>query len=72
MCIPKDRPLPVFIFFIECFVTKFHFLRYPGERREKMDFEKAYERYFQNVYRYVCSMTGDRNLAEEVSQETFL
>lgn len=37
-----------------------------------MEFEEVYEGYFQNVYRYVCSLTRDRHLAEEITQETFL
>lgn len=37
-----------------------------------MDFEETYKTYFQNVYLFVCSLTPDRNLAEEVTQETFL
>lgn len=37
-----------------------------------MDFEETYKSYFQNVYLFVCSLTPDRSLAEEVTQETFL
>lgn len=37
-----------------------------------MDFEETYKSYFQNVYLFVCSLTPDRTLAEEVTQETFL
>lgn len=37
-----------------------------------MDFEETYKTYFQNVYRFACSLTPDRDLAEEVTQETFL
>ena len=37
-----------------------------------MDFEETYQAYFVNVYRFVCSLTPDRNLAEEITQETFL
>lgn len=37
-----------------------------------MDFEETYQSYFVNVYRFVCSLTPDRNLAEEITQETFL
>lgn len=37
-----------------------------------MDFEETYKSCFQNVYLFVCSLTPDRNLAEEVTQETFL
>lgn len=37
-----------------------------------MEFEEVYELYFQNVFRYVCSLTGSRLLAEEITQETFL
>lgn len=54
------------------FVTFFYLVRYLGERGEKMDFEETYRNYFHNVYLFVCSLTSDRNLAEEVTQETFL
>lgn len=37
-----------------------------------MDFEETYKTYFHNVYLFVCSLTPDRNLAEEVTQETFM
>lgn len=37
-----------------------------------MDFEETYQLYFMNVYRFVCSLTPDRSLAEEITQETFL
>lgn len=37
-----------------------------------MDFEETYKSYFHNVFLFVCSLTPDRNLAEEVTQETFL
>ena len=34
-------------------------------------FEKIYEQYFQDVYRYALSLTRDEALAEEITQETF-
>ena len=34
-------------------------------------FEKIYEQYFQDVYRYTLSLTRDETLAEEITQETF-
>lgn len=37
-----------------------------------MDFEETYQSYFINVYRFVCSLTPDKNLVEEITQETFL
>lgn len=37
-----------------------------------MDFDEIYSAYFRNVFLFVCSLTPDRNLAEEVTQETFL
>lgn len=37
-----------------------------------MDFEEVYSSYFHNVFLYVCSLTSDRTLAEEVAQETFV
>ena len=35
------------------------------------DYEKIYALYFQDVYRYVCALSRDANLAEEITQETF-
>lgn len=35
------------------------------------DFEAVYRRYFGDVYKYTLSLCQDRNLAEEVTQETF-
>ena len=37
-----------------------------------MDFEEIYARYFQSVSLYARSMTGDADLAQEVTQETFV
>ena len=34
-------------------------------------FEKIYELYFRDVYRYALSLTRDEALAEEITQETF-
>lgn len=36
-----------------------------------MDFERLYTEYFQAVYGYVLSVSHDRALAEELTQETF-
>ena len=35
------------------------------------DYEQIYALYFQDVYRYVCALSRDANLAEEITQETF-
>lgn len=35
------------------------------------EFEQVYEFYFQDVYRYVCSLCRDGTEAEEITQETF-
>lgn len=35
------------------------------------DYEQIYTLYFQDVYRYVCALSRDANLAEEITQETF-
>lgn len=37
-----------------------------------MEFEETYRTYFRNVFLFVCSLTADRTLAEEITQETFL
>lgn len=34
--------------------------------------EKMYETYYMRVFSYVMTLTGDRQQAEEVTQETFL
>ena len=35
------------------------------------DFEEVYRRYFADVYRYAMALSRDRNIAEEITQETF-
>lgn len=35
------------------------------------DFEKIYNQYFKDVYRFVLSLSRDTTVAEEVTQETF-
>lgn len=37
-----------------------------------MDFEKLYREYFHTVYGFVLSMSHDSQIAEELTQETFL
>src|SRR6478752_240803 len=37
-----------------------------------VDFHGVYERYSQDVYRFVCFLSGDASLAEEITQETFV
>ena len=41
------------------------------ERRKPMNIEELYRTYFDIVYRYICSVSRDESLAEEVTQETF-
>ena len=36
-----------------------------------MDFEIIYRKYFKDVLLYVCGLSGDTLLAEEITQETF-
>ena len=36
-----------------------------------MNIEELYRTYFDIVYRYICSISQDGPLAEEVTQETF-
>lgn len=38
---------------------------------EKIAMENVYREYSQMVYKYLLSKTGDENLAEELTQETF-
>lgn len=35
------------------------------------EFERIYREYFNDVYRYLCGLTGDEALAEEITSETF-
>ena len=34
-------------------------------------FDQVYEEYFEQVYRYILSISQNQNLAEEITQETF-
>ncbi len=36
------------------------------------DFEEAYRQYFDNVYRFLLSLSGNHHIADELTQETFL
>lgn len=36
-----------------------------------MDYEKLYQVYYMQVYSYAVSLTGNRELAEEITQNTF-
>ena len=35
------------------------------------DFDQIYQNYFDSVYRYALSLSGNRQIAEEITQETF-
>ncbi len=39
---------------------------------DKEAFEKLYETYYMRVYSFAMTLAGDRSLAEEIAQETFL
>lgn len=36
-----------------------------------MDFEEIYNTYFRDVYLFILAMSGDAEIAEEITQETF-
>lgn len=36
-----------------------------------VEFEKIYEMYFRDVYRYILGISGDSHTAEEITEETF-
>jgi len=36
-----------------------------------MNFEKIYEMYFKDVYLYICRLSGNEHIAEEMTSETF-
>ena len=42
-----------------------------GLSRERLRLDEIFSRHAQNVFRYLWSMTGDRDKAEELTQETF-
>lgn len=37
-----------------------------------MDFEQVYQTYFKSVYLYIRRLSGDEQLAEEITSETFV
>ena len=41
-----------------------------SEGGEKVNFEEVYQAYFQDVYFYTKSLVADKDLAEEIPQET--
>lgn len=36
-----------------------------------MDFDLIYQTYFKDVFLYMCSLSADEHIAEEITQETF-
>ena len=38
---------------------------------ERQSMEEIYQRHAQAVFRYLCSLTHDADIAEELTQETF-
>ena len=42
-----------------------------GEAR-RMDFEWVYRTYFKDVFLYICSLSADESIAEEITQEAFV
>ena len=42
-----------------------------GKGGEEMQFEEIYARYYKEVYYYLLSLDGNRETAEELTQETF-
>lgn len=36
-----------------------------------MDFERVYREWFKDVFLYVCSLSTNKEIAEEITQETF-
>ena len=36
-----------------------------------MEFEEIYSSYFKSVYCYICQLSGDEHLAEEITSEAF-
>ena len=57
--------------FFEDLVTFSYFVSYLSEGGEKVNFEEIYTAYFQDVYLYTKSLVADKDIAEEITQETF-
>ena len=36
-----------------------------------MDFDLIYQTYFKDIFLYICSLSADEHIAEEITQETF-
>lgn len=36
-----------------------------------MEFEKIYQKYFNDVYRYICKLSNNEHIAEEITADTF-
>ncbi len=36
-----------------------------------MDFDLIYQAYFKDAFLYMCSLSADENIAEEITQESF-
>ena len=36
-----------------------------------MDFDLIYQAYFKDAFLYMCSLSADENIAEEITQEAF-
>lgn len=36
-----------------------------------MDFDLIYQTYFKDIFLYMCSLSADEHIAEEITQETF-
>jgi len=47
-------------------------LIYAAKEGEQLAYDKIVTKYLPLVYRYIARLTGDRHLAEELSQETFI
>lgn len=37
-----------------------------------MNFEEIYEQYFSYIYKYILKLSGSRDIADEITSETFL
>lgn len=37
-----------------------------------MDFNEIYKMYFEDVYRFILNLSGNKEIAEDVTQETFI
>ena len=59
------------MYFFENHVTFYSFVSYLSEGGEKVNFEEIYQAYFHDIYYDTEPFIADKDIAEEITQETF-